>query len=191
MIKFVIALIVALAGIAAWQGYKLIQGEKYSASDDDGSIYEDFILSNQGHRLKIDNVMQFNQEMLPLDSVASSGMLFAYFSPSGCQPCKDMTLGELIHFKSKHPKVEITFLISDIKPRDLYVLEKENVTKFRFFRVNSFPFDQSEMAEEDITSPVLFQLKENRTIDNFYVVEYGNVEGIKKYLNHVKSDSLD
>lgn len=39
MKKFVIALIVALAGIAAWQGYKLIQGEKYSASDDDGSIY--------------------------------------------------------------------------------------------------------------------------------------------------------
>lgn len=182
-------LILLLIGVAAWQGGRIYESKNnptdYTFLDEEG-LYHDFNLFNDGRIFPIKSVADYKGYQHRFDSIAQSTDLFVFMDMAGCPPCREMVFKQMDRFLDNNPDTSISILVKSMRSRDMFVMEKEFKNKYRFFMIDTIPFNSPEKNDE-ILSPVFFRIDKNIAMNNCYMTEISNEKGLTDYLESFRN----
>lgn len=172
--------------LTSWQGGRMFESSKCSSTLKEYlsgiSIAEDFNLYNSGRKLGVDSIINVNGVKVSVMDIVADNELILYMDVRGCEACKQLALKYLKicsdSIKAKTP----TILISNIAKRDMLVLQKEYNDKFRFYKVDRFPF--VELDNEEIANPIFFSLNKEGFIEDCFLVNYDEEDALKSFIGN-------
>ena len=185
-------IITTLICILGWQLGRL-SVERSERKEQNKNFYSEytypevFSIVNNDNNILIDSVEDGHKEKIRFQHIADSTDLFVYYSTYSCTPCREMTLHVISDLKYSHPNIRISVLISSIANRDLLVHTQQYDRKFKFFKINKIPFKT--IDNQEIISPVLFQIDNKGLISNCYMTEFEDINGLKDYIQRFISNN--
>lgn len=172
--------------LTAWQGGRMFESYKCSSTLKEYlseiSIAEYFNLYNSGRKIGVDSLINIDGVKTSVMDIVADHELMLFMDTRGCEACKQLALKYLKTYSDSTKAKNPTILISNIAKRDMLVMQKEYNDKFRFYKVDRFPF--VELDNEETANPIFFSLNKEGYIEDCFLVNYDEEDALKSFIDN-------